>query len=145
MTRGVGDHVMKHHLNAIIGDDFWHVVKEERLQEGDFEVESLMSFNGSHCCRSTPDHKHRSMVPSPTRSIGSPEHRSMTPTESIASCNAVRILTHEEFSAKHPHPPNPDNARIARHAATPLIEKQMLTSIENFQHPSNDEHLLSTE
>ncbi|KAF3569328.1 hypothetical protein DY000_02014662 [Brassica cretica] len=60
------------------------------------------------------------MVPSPTRSIGSPEHRSMTPTESIASCNAVRILTHEEFSAKHPHPPNPDNARIARHAATPI-------------------------
>ncbi|KAF2591918.1 hypothetical protein F2Q70_00038502 [Brassica cretica] len=25
-------------------DDFWQVVKEEKLQEGDFEVESLMSF-----------------------------------------------------------------------------------------------------
>ncbi|KAF2567569.1 hypothetical protein F2Q68_00025643 [Brassica cretica] len=111
---------MKHHVNAIIRDDFWQVVKEEKLQEGDFEVESLMSFGGSHWCRSTPDHEHRSTVPSPNRSIGSPKHRSMIPTESTASCNAVRILTHEEFAAKHPHPSNPDNVRIARHAATPI-------------------------
>ncbi|KAF3541124.1 hypothetical protein F2Q69_00024457 [Brassica cretica] len=78
---------------------------EEKLQEGDFEVKSLMSFGGSHWCRSTPDYEHRS--------TGSSEHRSMTLTESTASCNAVRILTHEEFTAKHPHPPNPDNVRIA--------------------------------
>ncbi|KAL0745157.1 hypothetical protein Bca101_101099 [Brassica carinata] len=51
---------MKHHMNAIIGDDFCQVVKEEKLQEGDFEVESLMSFGGSHWCRSTPRHEHRS-------------------------------------------------------------------------------------
>ena len=31
-TRGVGDYVMKHHVNAIIDDDFWQVVKEEKLQ-----------------------------------------------------------------------------------------------------------------
>ncbi|KAF3567411.1 hypothetical protein DY000_02017155 [Brassica cretica] len=96
------------------------VVKKEKLQERDFEVESLMSFGGSHWCRSTPDHEHRSTVPSPNRLIGSPEHRSMTPTESTASCNVVRILTHEEFAAKHPHSPNHDNVRIARHAATPI-------------------------
>ncbi|KAF3581752.1 hypothetical protein DY000_02031067 [Brassica cretica] len=36
-TRGVGDDVMKHHVNAIIEDDFLQVVKEEKLQEGDFE------------------------------------------------------------------------------------------------------------
>ncbi|KAF2574650.1 hypothetical protein F2Q70_00002891 [Brassica cretica] len=113
------------------------VLKEEKLQEGDFEVESLMSFSGSHWCRSTPDHEHRSTVPSPNRSIGSPEHRSMTPTESAASCNTVRILTHEEFAAKHPHPPNPDNVRIARHAATPIdrqidvdINRQPISSID---------------
>ena len=35
--RGVGDDVMKHHVNASIEDDFWQVVKEEKLQEGDFE------------------------------------------------------------------------------------------------------------
>ncbi|KAF3556513.1 hypothetical protein F2Q69_00016238 [Brassica cretica] len=51
---------------------------------------------------------------------GSPEHRLMTPTESSASCNAVRILTHEEFAAKHPHPPSPDNIRIARQADTSI-------------------------
>ncbi|KAF3576052.1 hypothetical protein DY000_02030748 [Brassica cretica] len=56
------------------------------------------------------------MSPSPNRSTGSPEHRPMTPTESTASCNAVRILTHEEFAAKHPSPPSPDNVRIARRA-----------------------------
>ncbi|KAF2583276.1 hypothetical protein F2Q68_00004661 [Brassica cretica] len=67
------------------------VVKEEKRQEGDFEVESLMSFGGTHWCRSTSDFEHRS-----------------TP-----SCNAVRILTHEEFAAKHPCPPNPDNVRNA--------------------------------
>ncbi|KAF3538270.1 hypothetical protein F2Q69_00023407 [Brassica cretica] len=82
-----------------------------------------MSFGGSHWCRSTPDHEHRSTVPSPNRSIGSPEYRSMTPTESTRSCNAVRILTHEEFAVKHPHPPNPDNIRIARHAATTIVRQ----------------------
>ncbi|KAF3512148.1 hypothetical protein F2Q69_00005933 [Brassica cretica] len=40
----------------------------------------------------------------------------MTPTESTASCNAMKILTHEEFAEKHPHPPSPVNVRIDRHA-----------------------------
>ena len=26
------------------------------------------------------------------------------------------ILTHQEFAAKHPHPPSPDRVRIDRHA-----------------------------
>ncbi|KAF2594381.1 hypothetical protein F2Q70_00043280 [Brassica cretica] len=85
------------------------VVKEENLQEGDFEVESLMSFGGSHWCRSTPDTEHRSTYTNSNRSTGVPEHRSTMPTESTASCNTVKILTHEEFAAKHPHPPNPNN------------------------------------
>ena len=79
-TRGVGDDVMKHHVNAIIEDDFWQVVKEEKLQEGDFEVESLMSFSGSHWCRSTPDTKHRSIYTNTNQSTGTPEHRLTTPT-----------------------------------------------------------------
>ena len=53
LTRGIGDDVMKHHVNAIIGDDLWQVVKQEKLQEGDFEVESSMSFSGLHWRRST--------------------------------------------------------------------------------------------
>ncbi|KAF3510424.1 hypothetical protein F2Q69_00006430 [Brassica cretica] len=32
----------------IPNDDFWQVVKHEKLGEGDFEVESSMSFGGSH-------------------------------------------------------------------------------------------------
>uniref|UniRef100_A0A0D3A9E0 Uncharacterized protein n=1 Tax=Brassica oleracea var. oleracea TaxID=109376 RepID=A0A0D3A9E0_BRAOL len=84
-TRGVGDDVMKHHVNAIIEDDFWQVVKEEKLQEGDFEVESLMSFGGPHWCRSTLDTEHRSTYTNSNRSTGVPEHRSTTPTESTAS------------------------------------------------------------
>ena len=38
--------MMKHHVNAITEDDFWQVVKEEMLQEGDFEVESLIVSAG---------------------------------------------------------------------------------------------------
>ncbi|KAF3545505.1 hypothetical protein DY000_02006806 [Brassica cretica] len=83
--------------------------KEEKLQEGDFEVESLMSFGGSHWYRSTPATEHRSTYTNPNRSTRIPEHQSTTPTESTASCNAVKILTHEEFTAKHPHPSSPDN------------------------------------
>ncbi|KAF3590794.1 hypothetical protein DY000_02024596 [Brassica cretica] len=40
----------KHHVNAIIDDDFWQVVRHEKLGEGDFEVESSMSFGGSQWC-----------------------------------------------------------------------------------------------
>ena len=55
LARGVGDYAMKHHVNATIDDDFWQVVKHEKLQGGDFEVESSMSFNRSHWCRSASD------------------------------------------------------------------------------------------
>ena len=75
LTRWLEEDVMKHHVNAIIGDDFWQVVKQEKLQEGDFEVESPMSFGGSHWCRSSPDFEHQSMDFNPDRSKGSPEHR----------------------------------------------------------------------
>ena len=33
--KGKGDEALKYHVNAIIEDDFWQVVKEEKLQEGD--------------------------------------------------------------------------------------------------------------
>ena len=31
LTRGVGDDETKHHVNAIIDDDFWQVVNQEKL------------------------------------------------------------------------------------------------------------------
>ena len=116
-------------MNAIIGDDFWQVVKEEKLQEGDFKVENLMSFGGSHWCRSTPDTEHQSMYTNTNRSSGTPEHRSTTPTESTASCKAVRIMTHEEFAAKHPHPPSPVYVNIDRHS-DPTIDRHLETVID---------------
>ncbi|KAF2583267.1 hypothetical protein F2Q68_00005001 [Brassica cretica] len=111
------------------GEDPMEEDREEKLQAVDFKVESLMSFGRSHWCRSTPDFEHRSTSPNPNRSTGSPEHRPMTPTESTASCNAVRILTHEEFAAKHPHPPNPDNVRITRRNDT-AIDRQTEAAID---------------
>ncbi|KAF3493831.1 hypothetical protein DY000_02053528 [Brassica cretica] len=72
------------------------VVKEAKLQEGDFEEESLMSFGGSHWCRSTPSHEHRSTEVIQNRSTSSPGNRPTTPMELTASCKAVRIMTHDE-------------------------------------------------
>ncbi|KAF3573383.1 hypothetical protein F2Q69_00058584 [Brassica cretica] len=68
----------------------------------------------------SPDLEHRLTYNSPNRSTGTLEHRSMTPTESAASCNAVKILTHEEFATKHPHPPSPGKVKIARRADTSI-------------------------
>ncbi|KAF2605026.1 hypothetical protein F2Q70_00025924 [Brassica cretica] len=84
-----------------------------------------MSFGISHRGRSTSDFEHRSTHTSPNRSTGTPEDRLMTPAESTTSCNAMTILTHEEFAAKHRHPPNPDNVRIARRVVTPSIDNRM--------------------
>ncbi|KAF3585915.1 hypothetical protein F2Q69_00028601 [Brassica cretica] len=38
-------------LRNATDDDFWQVVKHEKLGEGDFEVESSMSFGRSQWCR----------------------------------------------------------------------------------------------
>jgi len=102
--KGKDDESLKHHVNAIMDDDFWQVVKEEKLQEGDFHVESSMSFGGSHWCPPTPIHDHRPTEMDEHRLISGSPHRS---TKEVASCVTVRILTHEEFAAKHPHPPKP--------------------------------------
>ncbi|KAF3543101.1 hypothetical protein DY000_02006629 [Brassica cretica] len=56
-------------------------------------------------------------------------HRSTTPMESTASCNAVRIMTHEEFAAKHPHPPSPVYVKIDRHS-DPVIGRHQATAID---------------
>ncbi|KAF3540669.1 hypothetical protein F2Q69_00023123 [Brassica cretica] len=73
--------------------------------------------------------EHRSTDFNQNRSTGSLEHRSMTPTESTASCNVVRILTHEEFAARHPHPPSPVYVIIDRHSDTP-VDRQKETTID---------------
>ncbi|KAF2569339.1 hypothetical protein F2Q68_00025657 [Brassica cretica] len=88
-----------------------------------------MSFGGSHWCRSMPYFEHRTMNDNPNRSTGSPEYRSITPTESTTSCNAVMILTHVEFAARHPHPPSPVYVKIDRHSDIP-IDRHYETDID---------------
>ncbi|KAF3591301.1 hypothetical protein DY000_02021983 [Brassica cretica] len=73
------------------------------------------------------------------RSISSPGHRSTTPTESTASCNAVRIMTHEEFAAKHPHPPNPVYVKIDRYS-DPIIDRHQEPVIDRHQKPIIERH-----
>ena len=70
----------------------------------DFRLESSMSFGGSHWCRPIPRDEHRLMETDEYRSTPVTQHRS---TEKIASCAAVRILTHEEFADKHTYPTKP--------------------------------------
>ncbi|KAF2563020.1 hypothetical protein F2Q70_00017604 [Brassica cretica] len=99
-----------------------------------------MSFGESYWCRSTPDFEHRLTDFNHNRSTGSPEHRSMKPTESTASCNAVRILTHEEFAARHPHPPSPVYVKIYRHSdpIMPKIDVARLTALRPRPKPSDN-------
>ncbi|KAF3566208.1 hypothetical protein DY000_02014959 [Brassica cretica] len=82
------------------------MVKHEKPQEGDFEVESSMSL----------------------------EHQSTTPSDSAASCNAVRIMTHEEFTTRHPHPPSPVYVKIDRQTE-PAIDRHRETATDR-QHPA---------
>ncbi|KAF3573865.1 hypothetical protein F2Q69_00058705 [Brassica cretica] len=108
------------------------VVKEAKLQEGDFEEESLMSFGGSHWCLSTPSHEHRSTEVIQNRSTSSPGNRPTTPMELTVSCKAVRIMTHEEFVAKHPNPPSPVYVKIDRHS-DPVIDRHQEPVIDRHQ------------
>ncbi|KAF3499017.1 hypothetical protein F2Q69_00043039 [Brassica cretica] len=106
-----------------------HLSLKEKLQERDFEVESSMSFSGSHWCRSTQNFEHRSTDFDQNQSTGYPEHRSVTPTESTTSCNALRNLTHEEFAARRPHPPSPVYVKIDRHLDT-AVDRHKKTAID---------------
>ncbi|KAF2596688.1 hypothetical protein F2Q68_00010405 [Brassica cretica] len=93
----------------------------QRIKFDEFRRIALVSIDARH--RTSID-THQS-----NRSTGTPEHRLTTPTESTASCNAVKILTHEEFAEKHPHPPSPVYVRIDRHADT-HIDRQTEAAID---------------
>ncbi|KAF3517618.1 hypothetical protein DY000_02058675 [Brassica cretica] len=108
-----------------IKDDLWHVSKEEKLQERDFDVKSSMSFGGSHWCRPTPSDEHQSMDWDEHRSTLDVQHRS---TESVALCKMVRIMTHDEFAAKHPHPPKPFHVNINRKSEQTADRERELTA-----------------
>ncbi|KAF2613916.1 hypothetical protein F2Q70_00011770 [Brassica cretica] len=97
----------KHHVNAIIDDDFWQVVKHEKL-----------------------DHDE-------DRSTDYSNHRSTLSAKSTAECSAVRIMTHEEFAEKHPHPPSPFYVKIDRWHE-PAVDRQRETDIDRPPSPPID-------
>ncbi|KAG5393267.1 hypothetical protein IGI04_023230 [Brassica rapa subsp. trilocularis] len=63
-------------------------------------------------------------------------HQSTSSAEST-KCNAVRILTHEEFEVKHPHPPSPFYDKIDR-SVEPTIDRQSESDIDRHNTPPID-------
>ncbi|KAF3567349.1 hypothetical protein DY000_02015881 [Brassica cretica] len=69
-------------------------------------------------------------------------------TEEVASYAAVRILSHEEFAAKHPHPPKPlciKKSDIDWHHGKLPMDRQTQPTIDTTTPASIDDHLLHTE
>ncbi|KAF3612105.1 hypothetical protein DY000_02048277 [Brassica cretica] len=121
------------------------VVKHEKLGEGDFEVESSISFGRSHWCRPMSMDTNRSTDHDEDRSTYYSKHRSTSFAESTAECSAIRIMTHEEFEENHPHPPSPFYVKIDR-LHEPAVDRQRETDIDQPPHlPSIDGHLSPTE
>ena len=113
-----GEETQRHHVSAIIDVDFWQVMKEEKLQEGDFHVESSMSIGSSHWCRSTPPTEHR-----------------LTPlAESVGLCETVRIERHSNFTSRHPYSPMPFCVK------TKDIDQHQQEDTDRHQHAGNDRH-----
>ncbi|KAG5393505.1 hypothetical protein IGI04_023468 [Brassica rapa subsp. trilocularis] len=108
------------------------------LDEGDFEIESSMSLGGSQWCRPMSMNSHRSTYHDEDRWTDYSRHRSTSSAKST-ECNAVRILTHEEFAAKHPHPPSPFYNKIDR-SVEPTINRQSESDVDRHNTPPIDRH-----
>ncbi|KAG5384649.1 hypothetical protein IGI04_036119 [Brassica rapa subsp. trilocularis] len=109
---------------------------KHHLEEGDFEIESSMSLGGSQWCRPMSMNSHRSTDHDEDRWTDYSSHRSTTSAKST-KCNAVRILTHEEFAVKHPHPPSPFFDKIDR-SVDPTIDRQSESDVDRHNTPPID-------
>ncbi|KAF3589547.1 hypothetical protein F2Q69_00029135 [Brassica cretica] len=112
------------------------VVRNEKLEEGDFEIESSMNLGGSQWCRPMLMNSHRSTDHDEDRWTDYSSHRS-TSSDKSTECNVVRILTHEEFAAKHPHPPSPFYDKINR-SVEPTIDRQSESDVDRHTPPPID-------
>ncbi|KAF3486216.1 hypothetical protein F2Q69_00053409 [Brassica cretica] len=95
-----------------------------------------MSLGGSQWCRPMSMNSHRSTDHDEDRWMDYSSHRSTSSAESTES-NAVRILTHEEFAAKHPHPPSPFYDKIDR-SVEPTIDRQSESDVDRHNTPPID-------
>ncbi|KAG5401125.1 hypothetical protein IGI04_015732 [Brassica rapa subsp. trilocularis] len=112
------------------------VVRHEKLEEGDFKIGSSMSLGGSQWCRPMSMNSYRSTDHDEDRWTDNSSHRSTSSAKST-ECNAVRILTHEEFASKHPHPPSPFYDKIDR-SVEPTIDRQSKSDVDRHNTPPID-------
>ncbi|KAG5411073.1 hypothetical protein IGI04_007392 [Brassica rapa subsp. trilocularis] len=87
-----------------------------------------MSLDGSQWCRPMSMNSHRSTDHDEDRWMDYSSHRS-TSSANSTECNTVQILTHEEFAAKHPHPPSPFYEKSIDRLTQPSIDRVSPTSI----------------
>ena len=99
-------------------------------------MKSSMSLGGSQWCRPMSMNSHRSTYHDEDRWTDYSSHRSTSSAKST-ECNAVRILTHEEFAAKHPHPPSPFYDKIDR-SVEPTIDRQSESDVDRHNTPPID-------
>ncbi|KAG5414862.1 hypothetical protein IGI04_002429 [Brassica rapa subsp. trilocularis] len=95
-----------------------------------------MSLGGSQWCRPMSMNSHRSTDHDEDRWTDYSSHRS-TSSAKLTECNAVRILTHEEFVAKHPHPPSPFYDKIDR-SVEPTVDRQSESDVDRHNTPPID-------
>ncbi|KAF3521043.1 hypothetical protein DY000_02060844 [Brassica cretica] len=93
LVKGKAVESERHQVNVISDDDFGEVLEQEKLEQDAFLVESCVSIGSLYWCR-------------PTSTV---EHRS---TPLFGSDKTVRIQSHSDFAARHPHPPTV--ARVKR-------------------------------
>ena len=85
LAREVGVEKAKHQVNAILDDFFSQVMTHEKLGEGDFKVESSMSFGRSHWYRPMSMDAHRSTDQDEDRSTDYSRHRSTSSVNRLRS------------------------------------------------------------
>ena len=102
------------------------MLEQEKLEEDVLLVERSMSIDSSYWCRLTPTIEHRPTPTTEHRSTSTSEHRS-------GSDKTVRIQSHLDFAARHPHPPN--LARVKRDN----IDRQQYNGIDREQQKCSDQ------
>ncbi|KAG5410179.1 hypothetical protein IGI04_006498 [Brassica rapa subsp. trilocularis] len=100
------------------------VVRNENLEEGDFEIESSMSLGGSQWCRLMSMNSHRSTDHDEDRWTDYSKHRSTSSADST-ECNT------------HPHPPSPFYEKIDR-SVNLTIDRQSESDVDRHNTPPID-------
>ncbi|KAF2596968.1 hypothetical protein F2Q68_00012221 [Brassica cretica] len=85
---------------------------------------------------------HRSTDHDEDRSTDYSNHRLTSSAETTAECSAVWIMTHEEFTEKHPYPPSRFYVKIDRRHE-PVVERQRETDIDRPPSPPIDRRTTS--